>query len=129
MLVLSGRDCTKSFGEILTRFFQLKQSRWGRERVEEGELEYTPSMQMAGLAAVMYAPEYSWPSVPTSSEATHALKTGINLYSATGRHSEVKTFVELLDNEVKQFIVSGKYPQMNLLTEVTEFMICYSCAD
>jgi len=130
LLIMLGRDCTKSFAEILTRYFQLKIARWGRERVEEGEQEFSTSLQMAELAAVMYHSAHSWPSVPQDNASLAQLKTGINIYSAAGRGTELKTFLELLDSEFKQFLVSGNNAkQMQLLNDATNTMRLYPLSE
>ena len=52
------------------------------------------------------------------------LKEGINIYSAAGRGTQLKTFIELLDSEFKQFVGEGKNTkQMQLLNDATKYSI------
>eukprot|EP00049_Salpingoeca_infusionum_P014496 m.271712 g.271712 ORF g.271712 m.271712 type:complete len:4223 (+) comp15683_c19_seq1:207-12875(+) len=87
----------RSLGELLTRIFQLKLARWGKEAVGDGEVEYVMSKQMAVLACVLHNPDYSWPQVPSDSTSRGLLQRGVNLYTQEGRMTEVKMWMDMLD--------------------------------
>lgn len=98
-VTINGENIGKDLGEILTRYFHLKLSRWGKEQVDEGEVESSNSRQMAQLAAVIAHPDLAWPVVPVDSPSVRLMERGINLFSKEGRMSNVKTWIDLLDME------------------------------
>lgn len=117
-LSLMGRNCTFSLATLLTRAFHLKLARWGRETVEDGEQEHSTSFQMAILAALMQQPFYTWPDTPADNDTKVMLRGGINIYSAAGRGTPIKTFLELLQSEFKQFLNKGLNKANQLLNQV-----------
>ncbi|GBG26808.1 Hypothetical Protein FCC1311_030302 [Hondaea fermentalgiana] len=92
----------RAFGEIMARYLHLKLSRWGRESVTDGEVEASNSRHMAQLFAVLEEPSRAWPQVPTDPDSLGLLRTGINLYSRSGRDSGVKMWLDLIDMEFQE---------------------------
>ncbi|KAH3756032.1 nxn protein [Pelomyxa schiedti] len=108
-----GDEISQSFGELYSRCFHLKLSRWGRETVEEGEVESSSSAQMAALAALSWGklstdPNVSLPQVPVDDRTTHMLGEGINIYSAAARGTPIKTFMERLYSDLTNVLVSKR---------------------
>lgn len=97
---LGDDECTRSFGDLFSRFLHLKLSRWGRETVEEGEEESVPSYPMAQLALLVAHPHERWSSSPCDRESTQMLSHGANLYSKMTYGTVLKLF---FDNSVEEF--------------------------
>ena len=97
LLVTPREQVGRDLGEILARYFHLKLSRWGREAVEEGEVESANSTHMAQLAAVLALPALPWPILPIDARSRANLDRGINLFTPEGRGSNVKAWFDLMD--------------------------------
>lgn len=106
---LGGDDCTRSFGDLNARFLHLKLSRWGRETVDEGEEEYSPSYALAQLAMVIGHPEVQWPSSPCDPESTQMLSRGANLYSKFTYGSVLKHFFDFAEMEFQSKLQSDDH--------------------
>ena len=111
-LSIGNTDCTKSLGELFTRYFHLKLSRWGKEQQEHGEQEAAASRQMAWLAAVIQNPQAHWPDIPADPESKFCLKIGINLYSIQQNRNKgemLRNFLKFFDEEFKDVMFSEKH--------------------
>ena len=107
---IMGRDCTNSFGELLTRCFHLKLARWGREQVEEGEMECGASVQMAALSTMLRTSDVSvWPSAPVDVTSCRLLREGLNIYSAAARETLLKEFMEHVDISLRSALSTQEY--------------------
>jgi hypothetical protein len=95
--VVAGQDAASDLASIFSRYFHLKLSRWGKEQVDEGEVECSNSAHMAHLAAVLAHPTFPWPVLPTDQRSTGQLQRGLNIFSPEGRTSNVKAWFDLMD--------------------------------
>lgn len=103
---LGGDDCTHSFGDLNARFLHLKLSRWGRETVDDGEEEYSPSYALAQLAMIVGHPHVMLPSSPCDPESTQMLSRGANLYSKFTYGSILKHFFDFAEMEFQNKLQS-----------------------
>ncbi|KAG6587045.1 uncharacterized protein IUM83_02717 [Phytophthora cinnamomi] len=103
---MGGDDCTRSFGDLFTRFLHLKLSRWGRETVDDGEEECAPSYAMAQLAMIIAHPDGGWPSSPCDQESVHMLSRGANLYSKMTVGTMLKHFFDFGEMEFQSKLES-----------------------
>lgn len=106
---MGGDDCTRSFGDLFTRFLHLKLSRWGRETVDDGEEECAPSFAMAQLAMVIAHPGGGWPSSPCDQESVHMLSRGANLYSKMTVGTMLKHFFDFGEMEFQSKLESEEH--------------------
>jgi hypothetical protein len=115
----------------MTRLFQLKNCRWGREQASgEGEEQDTdPSRELMQLVAVSMHPERGWPSLPSDNQSLSMLERGIELgvsqqsrrvgrgfpgFGGRTRYREqqqnmVSLFLQFLENEFKQCLDSDTH--------------------
>eukprot|EP00941_MAST-03F_sp_MAST-3F-sp1_P005353 g5353.t1 len=103
-VIPGGPDVSRSLGELLTRAFHLKLSRWGRETTEDGEQEARASKQMAALAAVISLSAdgtVQWPKLPEDRRSIAMLRRGVNVY-VEGLRTPIKSFVEQLNAAFSQ---------------------------
>ena len=96
---ISGNDISKTASELLTRWTHLKLARWGKEAVEDGEVEGTMCRQMVTLAHVLNKRNRQWPVLPADHETKTHMKFGIEIYKGEGRNSLVRAFIDQLDAE------------------------------
>eukprot|EP01029_Cantina_marsupialis_P025402 TRINITY_DN6726_c0_g2_i2.p1 TRINITY_DN6726_c0_g2~~TRINITY_DN6726_c0_g2_i2.p1 ORF type:complete len:515 (-),score=161.11 TRINITY_DN6726_c0_g2_i2:51-1595(-) len=93
---ICDRSCTQGYAQIMTRLFQLKLSRWGKEAISEGETEHVPSKIIAIMQMVYDQPDAVWPVLPSDRETNYLLQNGINLYGREGRNSALKQFLDTI---------------------------------
>jgi hypothetical protein len=107
---LLGNDVTKSFGEIIVRYMQLKCARWGREAIQEGEREYEGSWQMVELGLMIEHPGV-WPEIPKDQQTRELLMIGVNLHRWNARdRSPLKTaFLEILEAQTRLLMGTEVY--------------------
>ena len=98
-LLLLDQDVSQSMGELLVRYLQLKQVRWGRETIEQGEQNIVISKPMVQLALIIQQPSKPWPAVPIDPDSLRSLQYGIQLYSKQSMECMVKTFLDFLELE------------------------------
>ncbi|GMF14309.1 unnamed protein product [Phytophthora lilii] len=103
---MGGDDCTRSFGDLFTRFLHLKLSRWGRETVDDGEEECAPSYAVAQLAMVIAHPNGGWPSSPCDQESVHMLSRGAHLYNKMTVGTMLKHFFDFGEMEFQSKLES-----------------------
>ncbi|KAG2527068.1 hypothetical protein JM18_003170 [Phytophthora kernoviae] len=126
---MGGEDCTRSFGDLFTRFLHLKLSRWGRETVDDGEEEFAPSYAMAQLAMVIAHPGDAWPSSPCDQESAHLLSRGANLYSKLTVGTLLKTFFDFGEMEFQSRLESDDH-QVRVITPIkTQFSQLHHTAE
>ena len=106
---VGGRDVGRDLAEILARFFHLKMSRWGREQVEEGEVESSNSTHLAQLAAVFASPQVAWPVLPSDGRTRTMLDRGVGLFTPEGRTSTIKAWFDMMD---LQFTTTLSSPEL-----------------
>ena len=115
-LSIGTQNCTRSLGEILTRLFQLKLARWGKETVDEGETDSSVSHQMAWLASMLEcgAQAANWPSIPGDRESQACLTRGINLYAAQNRERGmiIKSFLDGVKNNFHGVAASSSHREL-----------------
>ncbi|TMW68228.1 hypothetical protein Poli38472_007900 [Pythium oligandrum] len=126
---LGGEDCTQSFGDLHTRFLHLKLSRWGRETVEEGEEEYSPSSALAHLAVMIAHPYDQWSYTPTDSESNRMLSFGANLYSKMTFGSLVKSFFEFSEAEFQSKLASSDHQERVVVPLKIQFSRAHQSAE
>nr|CCA25882.1 hypothetical protein ALNC14_120260 [Albugo laibachii Nc14] len=86
-----------SFVDLMTRFWHLKLSRWGHSSTE---VEEHASLAISQLAMMITErreasqPLSIWPQLPSDTESTRWLATGLKLYSETAETSPVKAFFD-----------------------------------
>ncbi|CUG89319.1 zinc finger protein, putative [Bodo saltans] len=61
--VVEGKNVAGSLAQILTRYFHLRHSRWGKEAQEAGESEAVPSFAMCVLGVMDSFPAAGWPDM------------------------------------------------------------------
>jgi hypothetical protein len=105
-----GNNVTKSFGELIVRYMQLKSARWGREAIQEGEREYEGSWQMVSLGLMIEHPGV-WPEIPTDKQSRDLLQMGVNLHRWNARdRSPLKTaFLEILEAQTRLLMGTDAY--------------------
>ncbi|KAI9918712.1 hypothetical protein PsorP6_012156 [Peronosclerospora sorghi] len=106
---LGGVDCARSFGDLYTRFLHLKMSKWGREIVDDGEDECTPSTAIAHLAMMTAHPADEWPSSPCDQESVNFFTRGTSLYSEKTAGTALKDFFDILEMEFQAKLESQQH--------------------
>ena len=100
-----GEDYSKSFGEILSRAFQLKLVRFGKER-SGNEQDLIASVHMSQLAALIQTPYFDWPDVPTDAATVSSLNRGIYLYSGQAAKLDIRFFFDRLSFTFKEYMAT-----------------------
>eukprot|EP01060_Flectonema_neradi_P040006 TRINITY_DN8997_c1_g1_i1.p1 TRINITY_DN8997_c1_g1~~TRINITY_DN8997_c1_g1_i1.p1 ORF type:complete len:4144 (+),score=716.08 TRINITY_DN8997_c1_g1_i1:58-12489(+) len=119
---ISGHDISRTAAELLTRWTHLKLARWGKEAVEDGEVEGTMCRQMVALAHVLNKRNRQWPVLPTDTESTTHMKYGVEIYKGEGRHTHVRAFIDQLDAEFLKSVstirsMGGLYDHISVYLE------------
>eukprot|EP01061_Rhynchopus_euleeides_P007779 TRINITY_DN1682_c1_g1_i2.p1 TRINITY_DN1682_c1_g1~~TRINITY_DN1682_c1_g1_i2.p1 ORF type:complete len:3842 (+),score=1703.90 TRINITY_DN1682_c1_g1_i2:1018-11526(+) len=107
---LGGAPVDKTMSDLLTRWMHLKLARWGKEAVEEGEVEGTMCRQIVQLAHVLRYKSRQWPAVPTDTTSKNQLASGIDLYKDSGRNTSVRSFIDALDREFLASLQAARAP-------------------
>jgi len=94
---VDGVNVGSDLADILSRYFHLKLSRWGREQVDRGEVECSNSTHMAHLALVLSNRRLPWPVIPSDNRSKVSMEHGLNLFTPEGRNSNVKAWFDLMD--------------------------------
>ena len=126
-ILLNGDDCTRSFVEILLRWFHLKLCRWGRETVNAGEENVEPSRDLMKLYMVLNHSR-RWGPLPKDAGSTRLLEKGFELHSRmihTQQAQMLKIFVQFYEAEFVQTLQSSEYTtrmeeyrkQMNIIKD------------
>ena len=105
---IGGASVARTLSDLLTRWMHLKLSRWGKEAVEEGEVEGSLPRQMVQLAHVVRNPNREWPAFPTDPSSKAVLTGGVELYKGHGRESLVRAWVDALDREFLQALSASR---------------------
>ena len=111
-VLLGGDDCTRSFVDIMTRWFHLKLCRWGRESVNAGEEEVEPSRDMMKLFVVLDHPERRWGPPPRDGGSQRMLERGVELHGRMIRSQQaqmLKIFLQFWEQEFVQTLKSDEY--------------------
>eukprot|EP01063_Lacrimia_lanifica_P039590 TRINITY_DN8724_c1_g1_i1.p1 TRINITY_DN8724_c1_g1~~TRINITY_DN8724_c1_g1_i1.p1 ORF type:complete len:3085 (+),score=1246.46 TRINITY_DN8724_c1_g1_i1:263-9517(+) len=104
----NGGSVAGTLGELLVRWVQLKLARWGRETVDDGEVEGSLSRSVAQLAHMVRHRSRPWPAFPTDRDSVRDLAAGVNLYSGPGRNSRVRAFVDEADKEFMASVAEAR---------------------
>ncbi|KAL4094321.1 hypothetical protein PRIC1_009982 [Phytophthora ramorum] len=126
---MGGDDCTRSFGDLFTRFLHLKLSRWGRETVDDGEEECAPSYAVAQLAMVISHPAGGWPSSPCDQESVHLLSRGANLYSKMTVGTMLKHFFDFGEMEFQSKLESEDHQNRVIAPIKAQFSQLHNSAE
>ncbi|KAI9922343.1 hypothetical protein PsorP6_002601 [Peronosclerospora sorghi] len=84
-------------------------SRWGREIVDDGEDECTPSTAIAHLAMMTAHPTDEWPSSPCDQESVNFLTRGTSSYSEKTAGTALKDFFDILEMEFQSKLESQQH--------------------
>ena len=107
---VGNKDISKSLSDMLTRWMHLKLARWGKETVEEGEVEGTMCKQIVQLAHVIRYKNRTWPAFPNDQSSVGQLKRGVDLYKGPGRESITRAFIDALDKEFTASLKASRQP-------------------
>ena len=109
---IGGKNCTRSLGELLLRWYHLKQMRWGRDTVEDTEQESRQSRELAYLVSIIYGQLFLLPKVPDDSNSYNLLQRGVNIYSGNERQKEqtllLRSFLTTVEERFKQYAQSAR---------------------
>eukprot|EP01059_Diplonema_ambulator_P000956 TRINITY_DN1073_c1_g4_i1.p1 TRINITY_DN1073_c1_g4~~TRINITY_DN1073_c1_g4_i1.p1 ORF type:complete len:4122 (+),score=1331.11 TRINITY_DN1073_c1_g4_i1:86-12451(+) len=107
-MTVGGVDISGTASELLTRWMHLKLARWGKEAIEEGEIEGVMSRHIVQLALKLRNKTRLWPKFPQGGRSD--LQYGIDLYKGKGRDSPIRAFIDALDKEFTQCVSYHKQP-------------------
>ncbi|RNF03803.1 hypothetical protein TraAM80_05547, partial [Trypanosoma rangeli] len=83
---LFGEDVHVTLGQLLSRWFQLRHARWGRETQLDGETSVQPSWGSTVLQLIDLVPSAGWPEVVTETRVLYRMRQGVNLTASTEAH-------------------------------------------
>lgn len=138
----ANQDCTSTFAHIMTRLWQLKNCRWGREATsrDSGEEDNTdPSRELMQLVAVSMHPDRGWPALPNDPQSLTMLERGVELgvqrrreprgffregmgmitsrhYHRSQQENMISLFQQFLETEFKQCLNDEKHKSYIVLT-------------
>jgi hypothetical protein len=111
-ILINNIDCTRSFVEIMSRWFHLKLCRWGRETVNNGEEHVEPSRDLMKLFITLNHPQRSWHPPPRDGGSKRILERGLEIHSRM-IHSQqaqmLKIFLQFWEQEFTQTLNSVEY--------------------
>ena len=76
---LLGRDVSRSFAELQTRLFQLRNCNWGGNEGVRGDAVTSVTYHTAQLALYSAFPHGYWPEVPHAGLVQSQLRRGVEL--------------------------------------------------
>ncbi|AAZ13558.1 hypothetical protein, conserved [Trypanosoma brucei brucei TREU927] len=100
---LAGEDVRVTLCQLLTRWFHLRHSRWGREEQQDGEAESRPSWCGAVLQLMDIHPEAGWPAPPNSRHLLHRMNNGVSVVE-TREVDESESVVALMDRPSPELV-------------------------
>ena len=103
---LLGVNITRSLGELQTRLFQARNSRWGGNEGVKGNAVSSVSFHAAQLATMIQFPWVSWPHVPRMDPLPRMLVRGVEVSCTDQEMPQMTQAAEMLRNFFNELFIT-----------------------